>query len=132
MPPMSSVARLNRRGLVASLTLLLTLLVPRTLLAHAILIRSTPANHGTVKPGPLAVELHFNSRVDGARSRLTLTLASDATMAKPLSLKPLTQAAPDTLTTTSVALAPGDYILHWIALATDGHISRGEVRFSVK
>ena len=27
---------------------------------------------------------------------------------------------------------PGDYVLHWQVLATDGHITRGDVPFTVK
>jgi len=29
------------------------------------------------------------------------------------------------------ALAPGDYVLHWQVLAVDGHITRGDIPFSV-
>ena len=46
--------------------------------AHAILIDSTPAVHGTVAAGQQVVTLRFNSRVDRARSRLTLVTANRA------------------------------------------------------
>ncbi len=49
--------------------------------------------------------------------------------------KPLTldkQAAPDTLTAKVAGLTAGKYAIHWQVLATDGHITRGQIPFSVK
>jgi methionine-rich copper-binding protein CopC len=115
-----------------ALSLLVLLAFPPKLLAHAILVRSTPARHATLDGRKLPIELHFNSRVDGARSRVTLILASDATASHPLPLQTLTQTAPDTLLSEVDELAKGDYSLHWIVLASDGHISRGEIPFSIK
>ena len=49
--------------------------------------------------------------------------------------KPLTierQSAPDTLTTHATNLSPGKYAIRWQVLATDGHVTRGEIPFQVK
>ena len=57
-------------------------------LAHALLVTSTPAVHGTVKGPGIAVDLKFNSRVDGQRSRLILVLPNGATQTLALVKQP--------------------------------------------
>ena len=129
--------RTHLRGTVRvllSLSLLVALLVlPLRAFAHALLLRSTPAAHATLHDHTPAIELHFNSRIDGPRSRLTLTTAADATAKNPIALKPPVQSAPDTLVSAPAApLSAGAYTLHWIVLASDGHISRGEIPFTIQ
>src|SRR5277367_6383790 len=87
-------------------------------LAHAILVESTPAALGHIKPGAISAMLRYNSRIDAARSKLTLT--GPAGQAERLALLPAD--APDTLRA-SLTLTPGAYTLRWQVLATDGHIT---------
>lgn len=94
--------------------------------AHAILMESTPAVRAAVPPGPADIVLRFNSRIDQARSRLDLRGAGAA----PLALK-LAPSGPDTLAA-ATPLAPGDWVLRWQVLAVDGHITRGDVPFTVQ
>ncbi len=118
--------------LSAVLFLLLVVLLPQAppAAAHAILVTSTPAAKSTV-PGPnVTIELHYNVRVDGTRSRLTLLLpGADA---KPLALTIAKQASPETLSTRAAGLKPGEYSIRWQVLASDGHITRGVVPFTVR
>lgn len=109
---------------------------PNWAMAHAILLESQPAARSTVAPGPCAVTLRFNSRIDHARSRLTLrssptddALAASAQPEKPLTLDP---ASPVDVLATTAILAPGRYILRWQVLAVDGHITRGDVPLTVQ
>jgi copper resistance protein C len=95
--------------------------------AHAVLISSTPKVHGTVHGPSIDVDLKFNSRVDGTRSSLSLVIPRGAV--QPLALEK--QAAPNELVA-HAQLNPGKYTLRWTALATDGHITRGEVPFTVE
>jgi methionine-rich copper-binding protein CopC len=74
------------------------------------------------------VHLKFNSRIDGAHSRLYLV--DPAGKVQTLVLAP--QDAPDALTAQSVKLAAGAYTIRWQALASDGHITRGEIPFMVQ
>ena len=113
--------------------LLPKLLIPLVLLAapipaeaHAILIESTPAVNGTVAGPNVAFTLRYNSRIDHARSRLTLTLSDQST--KVLAIAD--SSAEDQLAT-AAALVPGSYSLRWVVLAVDGHLSRGDVPFTV-
>jgi methionine-rich copper-binding protein CopC len=94
--------------------------------AHAILIDSTPAPNAHIKAGPLAVTFRYNSRIDAARSKLTLT-APDGTTAR---LAAHAGATPDLLQATS-SVTPGAYTLRWQVLAIDGHITRGTIPFTV-
>jgi len=96
--------------------------------AHAILMDSKPKANATVAGADLPIWLRFNVRVDGSRSRLHL-MAPDGSSA---ALDPLKQPTPDTLESHTAGLKPGAYKLQWQVLASDGHISRGEVDFTVK
>ena len=98
-----------------------------SLWAHAILMQSKPASNSAVKGPDVPIWLRFNVRVDGKRSRLTLVSPDGSTLPVP-SVK---QTAPDVLESQITGLKPGDYKLQWNALASDGHMSRGEIDFTV-
>ena len=94
--------------------------------AHAILTTSTPKPDGTLAAGRQTLRFDYNSRIDHRRSRLTLT-GPDG---KPLVLRILPASASNALDA-EADLVPGAYTLRWQALALDGHITRGDVPFSV-
>jgi copper resistance protein C len=103
------------------------LLLACTAMAHAILVESTPAINATVTGPNVPIKLRFNVRIDATRSRLTLVKPDASTQ-----LLTIAKDAPaDTLTTQAQTLSPGDYRIRWQALATDGHITRGEILFKV-
>ena len=111
-------------------TLLTIILVTGTtmpLWAHAVLMQSTPKLNSTVTGPDVPIWLKFNVRVDGSRSRLHL-IAPDGSR---LSLEAVKQPTPDTLESRATGLKAGAYKLQWQVLASDGHISRGEVAFTV-
>ena len=97
-------------------------------LAHAVLVHSTPQRDEVVRARSLHVQLKFNSRIDGPRC--TLALVEGGGPAQTLQLAK--QVAPDELDADTTNLKPGSYSLRWQALASDGHITRGEVPFSIK
>ena len=94
--------------------------------AHAILIDSTPPVHGTMAAGHAALVLRFNSRIDRERSRLTLIGAG-----KEQSRLVIDEAGPADVMTAAADLAAGDYTVRWQVLAVDGHITRGDMPFTV-
>jgi len=98
------------------------------LYGHAIALSSTPAQNETVSGPDVAVKVRFNSRIDAKRS--TLILLTPAGEQRPLVIKGA--AAGDSLASEAKGLKSGSYTLRWQVLATDGHITRGEVPFSVK
>jgi hypothetical protein len=101
-------------------------LLPRAAAAHAILIASQPPQGGTVAAGAVAIHLQYNSRIDRVRSRLTLTRPDHTQATLPIAA----EGAPDEMDTTAT-LTPGPYVLRWQVLAIDGHITRGDVTFTV-
>lgn len=110
-----------------ALSILITALATTPLWAHAVLMDSTPKMNAIMKGPDLPIKLKFNVRVDGKRSRLQLTNPDGSTT----TLEAPKQTAPDTLESRATGLKPGDYKLVWRALASDGHMSKGEVDFTV-
>lgn len=117
----------HRGWKLSLLALFLLIGATSSLWAHAILMESTPKLDSTVKGPDFAITLRYNVRIDGGRSRVRL-LAPDGTVS---TLKLAGQASPDTLQTHVAGLKPGAYKLQWQVLASDGHMSRGEIPFTV-
>jgi methionine-rich copper-binding protein CopC len=108
------------------LALLVALLLPGFANAHAILENSTPGIGASVKPGPLDLRLRYNSRIDRARSRLTLIRADHSR--ETVAIAP---GGPPDIIAAHLDVTPGLYVLHWQVLAVDGHITRGDLPFTV-
>jgi copper resistance protein C len=118
---------IRRVSLSSGLLLLIIALATSPLWAHAVLMDSTPKMNSTVKGPDVPIKLRFNVRVDGKRSRLQL-IASDGST---IPVDTPKQTAPDTLESQVKGLKSGEYKLEWRALAADGHMSKGEVDFTV-
>jgi copper resistance protein C len=95
--------------------------------AHAVLLESTPSLKGAVSGPDVPIKLRFNVRIDALRSRLTL-IRPDGSV-QPVEISKQTPA--DTLLAEATGLAAGAYRLRWQVLASDGHITRGEIPFTV-
>ena len=102
-------------------------LLAQPLFAHAILLESNPAANAKLTGPDVPIKLRFNVRIDHSRSRLILVRPDGAQ--ESLSIKKGTAA--DIVASNVFGLAPGDYRLRWQVLASDGHITRGEVLFTV-
>jgi methionine-rich copper-binding protein CopC len=111
---------------LAAPLLLATLAFAGQAAAHAILVDSAPAPLGHVPAGHVSLKFRYNSRIDAGRSKLTLKHADDA--GQRLSVTPSDK--PDLLQA-ELDLKPGSYSVSWQVLATDGHITRGTVPFTV-
>ena len=96
--------------------------------AHAIVVAAQPAMNSTVAQGELEIRLDFNSQIDRKRSRLSLQ--------RPDGSEVIVALAPDgpagVLAGRAQATQSGRWKLRWQVLSLDGHITRGEVRFSVR
>lgn len=116
-----------RRLKFALLITIAVLASSQLLFAHAILMDSTPKANATVKGGAFTISLRYNVRIDGSRSRVQLVNPDGSSTALTLDK----QATPDVLQTKATGLKPGAYKLKWNVLAADGHMSKGEVPFTV-
>lgn len=95
--------------------------------AHAVLLESSPALKSAVSGPKVPIKLRFNVRIDALRSRLTLIHPDGSSQ----SLEISKQTPADSLLAEATGLAPGEYRLRWQVLASDGHITRGEIPFTV-
>ena len=129
--PAKQMGSRSRQMLVAlfcaSIALSFMFTLCQRVMAHAILVDATPAVDSTVSGPDISIKLRFNSRIDGGRSRLTLVKPDGSIQPLAISAQP----ALDTLTTDGKGLSEGSYRLRWQVLASDGHITRGEIRFKV-
>jgi methionine-rich copper-binding protein CopC len=95
--------------------------------AHAILLESSPSIHSSIAGPSIPIKLRFNVRIDATRSRLTLVKPDASTQ----SLAITKDTPADTLVSQAQGLNPGEYRIRWQVLASDGHITRGEIPFQV-
>jgi methionine-rich copper-binding protein CopC len=113
--------------LLAAFAALCWFVPARHVQAHAILKESHPAANGQVSGPDLPITLRYNTRIDSKLSKLQL-LRPDGTT---VDLKIEGQTSADTLSAKATGLIAGAYRLRWQVLAPDGHITRGEVPFTV-
>ena len=101
---------------------------PSSAWGHAIVVSARPAVGTTLPQGELDVRLEFNSRIDRQRSRMVLHRpdGSDSRIV------PAADAPPNVLAGRAEATIAGRWKLDWQVLSVDGHITRGEVGFSVR
>ena len=119
--------RKSLRNLAAALAFGLAAAMPVAAEAHAVVVNAQPALDQQLSAGPLAIRLEFNSRIDKKRSKLELTLPDGGKTEIPLD-----QAGePNVLAATISAAVKGAYSLRWQVLAVDGHITRGDIPFTV-
>jgi methionine-rich copper-binding protein CopC len=122
---MKTMVNFRQRAGAFALAIALLFLLPHAAFAHAVLVKSSPAQGATVKAVDVEITFTYNSRIDAQHSSLHLvgpdgkaqTLAVDA------------HAAPNALVAKATALPTGAYRLQWEVQASDGHISRGVIAF---
>jgi len=95
--------------------------------AHAVLKETSPAANSKVAGPDVPIVLKYNVRIDSKLSKLSLLNPDNSTT----DLKIEQQQAPDTLNSQATGLKPGAYRIRWQVLAPDGHITRGEIPFTV-
>lgn len=119
----------TRRHLLPA-SALLALLPRRRASAHALVVASEPVAGASLAAGPARVWLRFNSRIDRARSRLMLHGPDNGQT--PLPLDAVKESTLLEAGTDIVPWAPGAWRLRWQVLALDGHITRGDVPFTLR
>ena len=125
---MRRISRLTRRSVRNALLLTFAIAAGGMHLeGHAILKSSSPASGSITRPN-VPVQLTFNVRVDAARSKLWLLMPDASTVELPIVESP----SPDKLVSRLNGLKSGAYAIRWQVLAPDGHISRGEIPFTVR
>ncbi|HTQ97832.1 MAG TPA: copper resistance CopC family protein [Candidatus Acidoferrum sp.] len=95
--------------------------------AHAILKESNPAPNSKVNGPDVPMTLKYNVRIDPKLSKIQLLNPDNSVSDLVIGA----QTSPDTLNSKATGLKPGAYKIRWQVLAPDGHITRGEVPFTV-
>ena len=110
-----------------ALSLAVVLTVVTIVEGHAILKETSPAANSKVSGPDVPIVLKYNVRIDVRLSKLSLLNPDNSTT----DLQIDDQKSLDTLTAKATGLKPGAYRIRWQVLAPDGHITRGEVPFTV-
>lgn len=118
--------RLNRRFAIAVLAIVAGM-GSMDASAHAILVDSSPKANGSLPAGHATLTLKYNSRIDQARSKLVLVAPDHSETTLGVVSNP---DKPNELDS-EADLKPGAYVIQWQALALDGHITRGDLPFTV-
>jgi methionine-rich copper-binding protein CopC len=97
-------------------------------LAHTHLEKTEPADGAVLKAAPSHVELWFNEKPDLTVSKIAVAGPSGAVEVGP------THSISDKSIVADVRsrLSDGEYVVKWQAAGDDGHVSKGEFKFSVK
>jgi len=105
-------------------------LLPTAALAHAVLVKSIPAQRSSLTESPPRVELWFNERLEPAYSRVSVLDEANAQV----DLRDAAVAADDTrrLSVSLPPLAPGRYRVEFRVLSVDGHVVESRLTFTVK
>jgi hypothetical protein len=96
--------------------------------AHAIIVVAQPSINASVAQGELDIRLEFNTRIDRQRCRLALRRPDGGEAAVAL----VTDVPPNVLAARAHTDSSGRWRVEWQVLSLDGHITRGEVNFSVR
>jgi methionine-rich copper-binding protein CopC len=103
-------------------------LTPCSLSAHSILMESTPKHGALLTTPPATVILRFNAKIEPAMTRIVLL--DDRKHRQPL--EPSPESTVDRIIVRVPPLAPGVYTVLYKVLATDGHVTQGSIRFTVR
>ncbi len=99
----------------------------QTTYAHTKVNKSIPADGATVAAGLSEIELHFAGKM-----RLTVLKITNSGSGEAVS--PKSSLPPKFVSQVNIAvppLVPGDYNVAWIGVGSDGHVMKGEFKFTV-
>jgi copper resistance protein C len=103
---------------------------PALALAHAVLVKSVPAQRAALAEPPPRVELWFNERLEPAYSKASVT--NEAGTQVDLRDVAVSAQDPRRLSLSLPALAPGRYTVSFRVLSVDGHVVESKLSFTVK
>lgn len=102
---------------------------PRGVAAHALVVDSSPRAGAVLPATPARIVLSFNTRLEKALSALSVTDAAGRPVARPaLAAAP----ASNVLVAPMPPLGPGRWVVRWKVLSTDGHVTEGAIRFTIR
>ena len=103
---------------------------PAVALAHAVLVKSVPAQRADLVEPPPRVELWFNERLEPAYSKASVT--NEAGTRVDLRDVAVSAEDPKRLSVSLPALTPGRYTVSFRVLSVDGHVVESTLSFTLK
>lgn len=115
---------------LAAATLVTLALWPAAALAHAVLVKSVPAQRATLVEAPPRVELWFNERLEPAYSKASVTNEAGEQVDR----RDVAVSAEDPrrLSVSLPPLKPGRYTVSFRVLSVDGHVVESRLSFAIK
>ena len=114
---------------------LLLLSVAPAALAHARVLRSSPAKGELLPQPPRQIDLWFNELLDEGFNAIEIFAASEVAAPKRVNLageKPSVDPRDRTHLSLKIApLPPGEYVVEWRVLSRDGHSAPGRFTFRI-
>ncbi len=104
----------------------LALSAPGTVLAHSLLLESSPAAEAAVPP-PARVTLRFNNRIEKKLSQLRVVPPQGEAQNLAVAL----DGPANELAAPFPPLGPGHYRIEWRVLSIDGHVVNGRFAFRI-
>jgi methionine-rich copper-binding protein CopC len=120
---------IKRAFIVAAASTALIIAGIATASAHAHLVRSTPAEGGTVKPAPTEVTLKFNERLEPSFSSAVIRDSNGKQVDK--ADAHVDKADRTTVRVSVPPLEAGVYTVEWRAMSSDTHKTNGAFKFQV-
>ena len=96
--------------------------------AHASLVSSSPAAGAAVSRSPAMIDVQFSERLEPKFSGFEITRGGTKVDVGAVSLS----GPKGLMAMPKTPLGAGAYVLHWHAVAADGHRTEGDVAFSVR
>ena len=110
--------------------LLISLLGPSSLWAHAYLVKSVPAQRATLYRAPATIQLWFNERLEPRYSSFTVS-AADGKVIEAVKSEVDSQDA-KLISAALRPLPPGRYLVKFRVLSVDGHVVQDQFPFTIK
>src|SRR5579884_2959108 len=123
--------RISKPGIALLLAICWLLAFPGTSSAHAVLVRSDPAQGAVLHVPPKQVHLWFSEAVDPQLSTAQVVTPTNQ-QAGPQQAQVPAGASSEVIVTLSSRLSPGVYVVLWRTVSTDdGHVESDSFSFTV-
>ena len=99
-----------------------------SVVAHSLLLESSPAAGVTLTDSPPQISLRFNNRIEKKLS--TIRVLDERGASRPVTVL-VADGPAERLTAALPPLAIGSWRVEWQVLSTDGHIVRGSFSFRI-
>ena len=99
--------------------------------AHSVVIESSPKENEVLTRAPSVVVLRFSAKIEKSLTRVSLSTTNGRMIPLPTAVEKSSSETPDRLEIRLPGLEPGEYVLRYTVLSTDGHATSGALHFRV-